>query len=265
MADALRVGDWFVEPQLNNISANGNTIRVEPKIMQVLVCLAEHAGEVVRKESLIRSVWADTFVTDDVLTRSISELRRMFGDVAKEPRYIQTIPKGGYRLIAQVVYDSPKVEAECRVSSDQGQESAKSRPRFGSVYVQLTACLVLLGIAIAAFYVFKHGKQTESRGAMGVRSIAVLPFKPLVATSRDESLEFGMADTLITRIGNLKRIIVRPISAVRNYGSLDQDPVAAGRDLGVDAVLDASIQREGERIRVTARLVSVADGVLLWT
>ena len=66
MADAFRVGDWFVEPQLNNISKNGNTIRVEPKIMQVLVCLAKHANEVVSKERLIQSVWTDTFVGDDV-------------------------------------------------------------------------------------------------------------------------------------------------------------------------------------------------------
>jgi len=80
MADTFRVGDWIVEPQLNSISAGGSTIRLEPKIMQVLVCLAEHANEVVSKERLIQSVWTDTFVSDDVLTRSISELRRVFGD-----------------------------------------------------------------------------------------------------------------------------------------------------------------------------------------
>ena len=104
MADAFKVGDWFVDPQLNSVSANGNTIRVEPKIMQVLVCLAAHPGAVVPKESLIRSVWADTFVTDDVLTRSISELRRVFGDDPKESRFHpdhskERLPVNRFRLL----------------------------------------------------------------------------------------------------------------------------------------------------------------------
>jgi len=218
----------------------------------------------VSKERLIQSVWTDTFVSDDVLTRSISELRRVFGDDPKQSRFIQTIPKGGYRVIAQVVYDSPKADAETRMSADDGHKPYKRRPRFGSPLLQLLTAMVLLGIAVAAFYVFNHGKHTESQGAVRVRSIAVLPFKPLVATSRDESLEFGMADSLITRLGNLKQIIVRPISAVRNYGGLDQDPVAAGHDLGVEAVLDASIQTSGEKIRLSARLLSVSDGSTLW-
>src|SRR6185295_4464212 len=82
--------------------------------MHVLVCLAEHPGEVVAKEHLIRTVWPDTFVTDDVLTRSISELRRVFGDDAKEPRVIQTIPKSGYRLIAGLSFPAERDPAESR-------------------------------------------------------------------------------------------------------------------------------------------------------
>ena len=96
------------------------------------------------------------------------------------------------------------------------------------------------------------------------KSIAVLPFKPLLATSRDESLEIGIADTLITKLGNLRQIIVRPVSAVRKYAGLEQDPVAAGREQRVDAVLDGTIQKAGERIRVTVRLLSAANGQQLW-
>ncbi len=96
------------------------------------------------------------------------------------------------------------------------------------------------------------------------KSIAVLPFKPLLAASRDESLEIGIADTLITKLGSLRQIIVRPVSAVRKYAGLEQDPVAAGREQRVDAVLDGTIQKSGERIRVTVRLLSAADGQQLW-
>jgi len=99
---SFRVGEFLIEPQINSITGAEKTSRIEPKVMQVLVRLAEQANEVVPKEKLIQSVWSDTFVTDDVLTRAISELRKVFGDNAKESRFIQTIPRSGYRLIAPV-------------------------------------------------------------------------------------------------------------------------------------------------------------------
>jgi Tol biopolymer transport system component/DNA-binding winged helix-turn-helix (wHTH) protein len=99
-------GSHYVEPSLNSITGPNGPTRLEPKVMQVLVCLAAHAGEVVPKERLMHTVWPDTFVGDDVLTRAISELRRAFGDDVKEPRVIQTILKSGYRLIAHVSSDA---------------------------------------------------------------------------------------------------------------------------------------------------------------
>jgi len=126
-------------------------------------------------------------------------------------------------------------------------------------------CVVLAGIA-GAFY-FTRPKPsalptTLTRPAL--KSIAVLPFKPLIAGSRDEALEMGMADTLITRLSNIKQIIVRPTSAVRKYGGLDQDAIAAGREQKVEVVLDGNIQRSDEQIRVTVRLWKVVDGQQLW-
>ena len=98
----FRVGTWLVAPRLNCISCQGTNVRLEPKAMEVLLCLAQHAGETLSKETIFHAVWPDTFVTDDVLTHSISELRRAFGDDARNPCVIQTIPKRGYRLVAQV-------------------------------------------------------------------------------------------------------------------------------------------------------------------
>ena len=107
MANGFRLGPWTVEPSLNSISSEQRTTRVQPKVMQVLLQLAERSREVVTKEELIQAVWAGTFVTDDVLTRAISELRRVFGDDSKEPRFIQTIHKSGYRLIVPVEMRRP--------------------------------------------------------------------------------------------------------------------------------------------------------------
>ena len=100
---------------------------------------------------------------------------------------------------------------------------------------------------------------------MQIKSIAVLPFKPLVSENRDESLEMGMADTLIAKLSNIREIRIRPISSVRKYAGIDQDAVAAGREQKVDAVLDGQIQKSGDKIRVTVRLVRVADGAPIWT
>lgn len=98
----FQTGRWRVEPELNQVIADGKTVHLEPKVMQVLVCLAGRAGEVVSKQDIFRAVWPDTFVTDDVLTRAISELRKALGDAKRPARFIQTIPKRGYRLLAPV-------------------------------------------------------------------------------------------------------------------------------------------------------------------
>lgn len=97
-----------------------------------------------------------------------------------------------------------------------------------------------------------------------IKTIAVLPFKPLVSEDRDASLEMGMADTLIARLSSLREIVVRPLSSVRKYIDLDQEPLLAGRELGVESVLDGSIQKCGGDIRVTVRLMNVSDGRSLW-
>jgi len=97
-----------------------------------------------------------------------------------------------------------------------------------------------------------------------LRTIAILPFRPLVDQNRDEALELGMADTLITRLGNNSAITVRPLSSVRNFQGPDRDAINAGKALGVEAVLDPSIQRSGDRIRVNVTLIKVADGATIW-
>ncbi|HEX7317075.1 MAG TPA: tetratricopeptide repeat protein [Pyrinomonadaceae bacterium] len=105
--------------------------------------------------------------------------------------------------------------------------------------------------------------RTKTVPAAPGRTVAVLPFKPLVVENRDEVLELGMADALITKLSNTRGVIVRPLASARRYGGIEQDPLAAGRELQVDSVVDGSIQRWGDRIRVTARLVGVG-GEQLW-
>ena len=126
--------------------------------------------------------------------------------------------------------------------------------------------LLILALAVTAalvsFWMMNKSKPAPDAAA---KSIAVLPFKPLAAESRNESLELGMADTLINKLSALRQLIVRPISDVRKYISLEQDPIAAGRELGVDYVLEGNLQIVGEKTRATVRLLSVKDGRAVWT
>jgi TolB-like protein/Tfp pilus assembly protein PilF len=124
--------------------------------------------------------------------------------------------------------------------------------------------LLLTGLLVALSYYLISRRSRQPVTALP-KSIAVLPFKPLVTDSRDEPFEMGMADTLITKLSSLKEMTVRPIGAVRGYGRLDQDPVEAGREQGVDAVLDGSILKSDGKIRVTVRFLNVHDGTQLWS
>ncbi len=134
----------------------------------------------------------------------------------------------------------------------------------------IIGALILSVILLAWVFFWHDGARKSTSPFSGTsqsaadRKIAVLPFKPLVIENRDAVLEMGMADTLITKLSNSREIIVRSLNSVRRYGGLEQDPLAAGRELEVNAVLEGSVQKAGDQIRVTARLINVADGASLW-
>ena len=182
MNSDFRVGPWLVQPSLNTISQNGTSNRVEPKMMGVLVCLAEHTGEVVPKEKLLQTVWPDTFVSDDVLKRSVSELRRVFGDDAHESRIIETIPKRGYRLSSQchtgqrtVTGASSNAAANPNRVASGATLNSKMEDRPLCNWHCCTICALILAFNIAGSRerVFGNG------GPPLIRSLAVLPLQNL--------------------------------------------------------------------------------------
>jgi DNA-binding winged helix-turn-helix (wHTH) protein/TolB-like protein/Flp pilus assembly protein TadD len=269
----------------------GEPVPLAPKAFDTLLVLVEHRGQVLKKEELIEILWPDSFVEEGNLTYSISMLRKALGESPNERRYIVTIPGRGYKFAADVKETdgnaSDVIVARYRKSSLVIQDHEQSRvlghkPK-GLLPAHISSkrnlVLILLagisigGVGFAVYYFWQASTSTVStaqdlstpiNSTTRVRSIAVLPFKPLVADQRDESLELGMADTLIVRLSNLSELTVRPFSSVRKFSGLEQDALAAGRELGVESVLDGQIQRWGERIRVTARLIEVGGGKQLW-
>jgi DNA-binding winged helix-turn-helix (wHTH) protein/TolB-like protein len=282
------------------LTREGEIVPLAPKVFDMLLVLVESGGHLIAKEELMTRVWPDSFVEEANISRNIFTLRKALGD-----EYIETVPKRGYRLVAPVVpltledgealileersrsriivqeqedlqeVDQPQPGSEISVASPldatQGSTLEACAPRvkpMGGLAKKsasrgrfAVAVLALIALAVVAYYC-----RTKSQPASApIRSIAVLPFKPIVADNRDESLELGMADTLITKLGNLRQILVRSTGSVRRFSDLGGDPLAAGRELKVDSVLDGNIQRSGDRIRVTVRLTRVADGASLWS
>jgi TolB-like protein len=123
---------------------------------------------------------------------------------------------------------------------------------------------IALVIGSWAFFSHRHSQEVRRGLASPEKRIAVLPFKPLVPENRDQVLELGMADSLIAKLSNIREIVVRSLNSVRKYSGLDQDPLAAGRELEVNSVLEGNVQKSSDRIRVSARLINVADGSSLW-
>ncbi len=169
MQEPFRIGEaYHVEPSLNRVTGPGGSSRLEPKVMLVLVCLAERAGQMVSKERLLQSAWADTAVGDDVLTRAISELRRLFEDDPKQPRVIETIPKAGYRLIAPVSRSQvDAVPAAALPAEETKQAPAMVLPRNRSRQRNALVAGLLILISQRHDVVFATGRSERDPACAG--------------------------------------------------------------------------------------------------
>jgi TolB-like protein/DNA-binding winged helix-turn-helix (wHTH) protein len=262
----FRVGPWLVQPSLNTVSRNGAPMRLTLKAMEVLVCLAEHAGESVPKEELLQTIWPKTFVTDDVLKGSISELRRVLEDDAKEPRIIQTIPKRGYRLIAPI--EIVPIE---RVNGAQGvhsvQHDLETLPITSTNTRKLSAVLVAasLFLLLGAFDV--GGMRTRLVGKSGapqIHSLAVLPLQSLSSDPTQEYFSDGMTDALITDLAQIGSVKVISRTSSMQYKQTKKSLPEIARELNVDGIVEGTIQRSGDRVRITAQLIRASTDKHLW-
>jgi DNA-binding winged helix-turn-helix (wHTH) protein/TolB-like protein/Tfp pilus assembly protein PilF len=253
---------------------NGVSLPLTPKVFDTLLYFVRHQGRVLGKDDLMSAIWPDSFVTENNLSQNISTLRQLLGERRGVNHYIVTVPGRGYRFAVDVrtVTDAepdPEAEKEANPDPDTGDPtvgtstelSLHPAKRQRTVPVSLVLVgLIAVCLSVAIFYLLT---RTRSTSVKPVRTIAVLPFKPLLAENGDPESELGMLETLITRLSNSRKVIVRPLASVRRYGGPEQDPQAAGRALDVEAVLDSTIQYSGDRIRLTARLINVEDGATL--
>ena len=281
-AHSYEFGPFHIDTANHLLLRDGQVVPLKPKVFDALVVLVENRGRVLEKDKLMGLLWPDSFVEEANLTQTIYMLRKALGEEPHEHNYIETVPKRGYRFVAgvkQVPGESVELIAaertwatllieEEETTDVQEEASAAVVPHrgIGPRLPVLLACALLVALAVAGYYFQAQRAEPSAPTSLSnpIKSIAVLPFKPLVAESRDESLELGMADSLIMRLNNLGHLTVRPLTAVRRYIDLEQDAIKAGQELHVDSVLEGNIQRFGDRIRVRVSLVRIADGRPLW-
>ena len=258
MEGDFRLGEWLICPLLNTVQKDGKTVRLEHKFMQVLVCLASRPGEVVSKDELFRSVWVDTFVTDDVLTRAISELRRILNDDAKNPRIIETVARNGYRLIAPVerIQDGslgPRPEIGAQVFA----------LRHRKIVVAIAAAFLAVVItgAVAIFHKSAEPAKVQSKGP---HPIAVLPLENASAAKDFDFLRLGLADDIATTLSFYPSLSIRPFAATRKYAGPEVDLQKAARELHVADLVTGHFLVTGENVEVTLEAVDAADNRVLW-
>ena len=269
-ADFL-IEDWLVQPTLNLVARGSVIKRLEPKAMQVLVCLAEHPGEVVNKDAFMNSVWPDTFVSEQVLTNAIWQIRQAFGEKNKE--YIQTIPKGGYRLNAKVLPNWAEFEAGYArglFQLDETPATTPARPAEPPVPASphrtfpLKAALALLATALVVALVifFLADRWTHKKNL----TIAVLPFRNLSADPQQQFVSDGMTEELLLQLANLQpqRLGVIARTTTMTYKDSNKRVDEIGRELGVDYIVDGAVQRDGDILHVTANLVEVKSQRQVW-
>lgn len=254
----LRIGAWRVDPALGEISRDGETLRLETRTLRTLLCLAERAGQVVGIDELLDEVWAGVIVTPDSVYQAIAALRRALGDDPRDPAYIATVPRLGYRLVAEV---APWTDAAPAATAAASPAPAPL-PTWRRVLPWAVAGLALLLAAVALRHVAFTTPPADRAAAP--RSIAVMPFQDLTTAMDEEPFADGMTEELIDKLGRIPGLRVSARSDSFAFKRKRATIAEIARRLHVDYVLEGSVRKSGHTLRVTAQLVRSGDGYLAW-
>jgi len=245
---AMQVGDWRVDPQLGQMTRGADTVRLEARTLRLLMYLANRAGETVGIEELLDQVWSGVVVTQDSVYQAVTTLRRLLGDDAKQPTYIVTVPRLGYRLIAPVraAVDEPALALP--------PPTVKSRR------------LVWWELAIAALALALGAWSWRALTAPDAKSVAVLPFLDLTSQAMDEEyFADGLTEALIDRLSREPGFKVPAATASYFYKNKPLPPEQIGRELHVAYLLEGNLRESEESLRIAARLTRASDSYVIWT
>jgi TolB-like protein/DNA-binding winged helix-turn-helix (wHTH) protein/tetratricopeptide (TPR) repeat protein len=259
-------GRWDVRPMLGTLAGPGGAAHLEPKVMAVLVCLAERPGDVVTRDQFIARVWNGRIVSDEVLSRCISQLRTRLDDDPHSPRFIQTVPKIGYRLVASV---EPCSTGLATVEAAARTESATAVSRLSGAatrrWIGLGLAALLLMVIFSAFYLNPPAQRAPDAPDADSPSIAVLPFANRSDDAGNDYFSDGLTEELIERLAQVPGLQVVASTTAFAFKNHQEDVRHIAERLGVSYVLEGHVRRDEDRVRITAQLVDASRGFHLWS
>lgn len=260
---AFQIAGCKVEPSGLSVMVDGRYVRVEAKVMLVLLYLAEHAGRVVSRAELEAQLWPGRVVTEDSVTKAIAKLRRVFRDDAHDPRVIETIPKSGYRLIASVERNAE--DSVPLVPGARSEESSRVRPRRPGFKWLVGAALISLLVAVLWHALDSMGSKSSSAVPQPVRpAVAVIPFGNLGPMPDDDYFANGLTADLITDLSKVEGLLVIARGTTFAYRDVGAEPAQISSELGVDYLVTGTVQRLHQDLRINVNLFQARSGRALW-
>jgi TolB-like protein/DNA-binding winged helix-turn-helix (wHTH) protein len=254
--DEFSVGAWRAYPKENRLVWGDRVESIEPRVMSVLVCLSATPGKIVSADRLLDEVWMGRAHGDHTVYQAIADLRKALGDNASQPRFIETIPKRGYRLIAKV----SAISAD--KMNDQHGAFLRSWPRMA---VSLAAIVLLAAMT----YVASNGQPRTSLSFASVdsdrRSIAVLPFVNMNDEAENDLFSDGLSEDILSQLSRIPELKVIGRTSSFSFKNNNEDIRVIGEILGVTTILEGSVRRSGDQVRITVQLVDALDGTSLWS
>ena len=259
-------GDFRLDSEPPSLWREDGLVALPPKALEMLLLLVRRRDIIVSREELLETVWRDTFVEDGNINYTVSLLRKSL-DKDDKGRFIQTVPKRGYRFVADVLEVAANGHAENAVPNVEAtipSEQPKPKIRWHLIGIVLFGVLFLTGFVIWRNFDARKRLSTSAATNRNVRTVAVLPLKTSSEGENSKSLSLGLTDSLISRLGSLNRFSVRPLSSVRGYAEGDLDPLKFGETLKVDVILEGTLQQTDNRLVVNVRWWDLRDGAQLW-
>lgn len=256
------VGDWLVDPAALRLAREDYEVKIEPKVMEVLLCLVQNAGQVVSRQDIESAVWQDIIVGYDSLGSTIIKLRKAFNDDSRSPSIIETVPKKGYRLIPPIRQVSVRDSTQ-QVNTDTVSSGQKPVQHNNLVVIGVVAILIV----IAAVFLFVKGNKTTPEDKdvrASIPTLAVLPFKNLSNDPQQDYFSDGIASDLITDLSKITGIAVIARNSTFAYKNSDVDVRHLSKELNVDYVIEGSVRKVDDKVRISARLINARDGINVW-
>jgi transcriptional activator of cad operon len=261
---AVQVGEWIVEPALDTISREGETQKLEPRTMRLLICLADSAGTVISIDRLLSEVWTGVIVGPASVYQAVSQLRKILGDTDPEPTYIATVPRKGYRLIAPVCTVGTR-EAATPEASPAATVAAQAQPAVAAIPTSRLRLIVVCGAALIGLICLAWFRARKAPVADAAASIVVLPFIDMTTEKGDQPFCDGLTEELSNWLAQIPALRVVARTSAFAFRGQGEDVRKIGKALDTNHILEGSMRRSGDHMRVTVQLIDARSGYHLWS